>query len=98
MNKTIKIGNIELLEDKIAKIYEENKYICTYTGIFQVFYSQAQKQYYGQKVIDYKGYTKKGKFYIQTAKQINYILRKKYLNRKHRIAKTILCFCYIILN
>lgn len=79
MENIVKIGNVQLLEKDVEKIYQEGKYICSYTGIFQIFYSQAQKMYYGQKIIDYKGYAKRGRFFIQTAKQINHVLGKKVL-------------------
>lgn len=76
----VKIGNVELTSGEAEKIYQEQKYVCSYTGIFQIFYSQAQKTFYGQKVINYKGYARRGRFYIQSAKEINHVLGQKILN------------------
>lgn len=39
MKNIVKIGNIQLLKKDVEKIYQEGKYICSYTGIFQIFYS-----------------------------------------------------------
>lgn len=78
----VKIGNVELTKEEAQEIYREGKYICSYTGIFQIHYSQAQKRFYGQKVIDYKGYASKGRFYIHSASQINKVLGQKILREE----------------
>lgn len=75
----VKIGNIEFTREEVERIYKGQKYVCSYSGIFQVFYSQAQKTFYGQKVINYKGYARRGRFYIQSAKEINHVLGQKVL-------------------
>ena len=78
----VKIGNVELTKEEAKDIYYEVKYICSYTGIFQINYSQVQKCFYGQKVIDYKGYASKGRFYIHSASQINKVLGRKILREE----------------
>ena len=40
----VKIGSVELYEDEARKLYEEKKYIVTYGGVYQLFYSNAQKK------------------------------------------------------
>ena len=75
----VKIGNVELTKEEAEKIYQEQKYVCSYTGIFQIFYSQAQKIFYGQKVINHKGYAKRGRFYIHSAEEVNHVLGQKIL-------------------
>ena len=75
----VKAGRTELTITEAKNCYENNLYVCNYSGIFQPFYSVASEQYYFQKVIDYKGYAKRGRFYIQTAEQINHVLGKKIL-------------------
>lgn len=75
----VKIGNVELTSGEAGKIYQEQKYVCSYTGIFQIFYSQAQKTFYGKKVINCKGYARRGRFYIQSAKEVNHVLGQKIL-------------------
>lgn len=75
----VKIGTVELSRSEAEAIYNERKYICSYSGIFQINYSKAQNKYYGQKVISYKGYASRGRFYIQTASEVNSVLGKQIL-------------------
>lgn len=78
-DRVIKIGNVELCEREVQKLYEENKYIVTYSGVYQIFYSNAQRQFYGQKVIEQKGIAGKGRFYTMKADAINHVLGEKIL-------------------
>lgn len=78
-NEIIKIGNVELYESEVQKLYEEKKYIVTYSGVYQIFYSNAQKQFYGQKIINQKGIAARGRFYTMTAEAINHVLGEKIL-------------------
>lgn len=80
MDKIIKIGNVELTESEVKRIYNEGKYVCSYVGIFQIHYSNAQQTYYGSKVIDHKGYAGRGRFFIQSVEQINHVLEKEILS------------------
>lgn len=77
--KIIKIGNVELTREEAERLYNEKKYICSYVGIFQICYSPAQDMYYGMKVINHKGYARRGRFYAHTAEQINHVFGKKIL-------------------
>lgn len=80
MNEQIvKIGNVELYESEVEKLYKEKKYIVSYCGVYQIFYSNAQKQFYGQKVINQKGIAARGRFYTMTAETINHVLGEKVL-------------------
>ena len=78
MENIVKIGRVELLENEAAKFYQERKYICTSTAIFQIHYSEAQKAYYGHKVIS-QGIARRGRFHALRAQDINHILGKKIL-------------------
>lgn len=82
MERTIKVGSTELTESEIEKIYAENKYVVNYSGVYAIHYSVAQKQYYGRKIIDCKGMTRIGRFFIMTAKTVNIIMGKKVLNEE----------------
>lgn len=75
----VKIGSVELYDDEALKLYEEKKYIVTYTGIYQLYYSNAQKQVYGIKVISQRGIAKRGRFHAMDAQTINHILCRKIL-------------------
>lgn len=74
-----KAGRVELTEAEAKKIYEDRKYICTSYGIFQPCYSQAQNQVYFMKILDYKGYARRGRYYVQTAEQINKVIGREIL-------------------
>ena len=79
MKAITKIGSAEFTEHEIEEIYRSGKYVCTHNGIYQVFRSQASDQYYGQKIIAHNGYALPGRFFIQTAAQINHVLGSKVL-------------------
>ena len=66
----IKIGRVELTEEEVQKLYEEKKYICTSSSIYQINYSQAQKSFYGSKLFSI-GLAGRGRYYALTAKEIN---------------------------
>jgi len=75
----IKAGGTELTKEEALQIYSNNQYVCNYSGIYQPHYSQAQNQVYFSKVIYHTGYARRGRFYIQSAKQINHVMGKKIL-------------------
>ena len=74
----IKIGRDELTEEEVQKLYEEKKYICTSSSIYQINYSQAQKSFYGSKLFSI-GLAGRGRYYALTAKEINDICKKPLL-------------------
>lgn len=76
----VKAGNVELTLEEAEKIYSEKKFVCSYSGIFAPHFSTTQNRYYFTKVIDCKGYARRGRFYIQDAKSINHVLGEKVLN------------------
>ena len=82
MERTVKVGSTELTEQEVEKIYEEKKYVVSYSGVYAIYYSTTQKQYYSRKVIDCKGMAKRGRFYIMTAETVNHIIGKKVLNEE----------------
>lgn len=48
------IGGVELLREEVEMMYSQKLYIVTYTGVYQILFSQAQDRYYGQKVYSEK--------------------------------------------
>lgn len=75
MGKIVRIGRVELTENDAQKLYEDKKYIVTYSAIFQLFYS-ANAGVYGQKIYQIAtkgtgGFTRRGRFYAMDAKSIN---------------------------
>ena len=74
----IKIGRVELTKEDVQKLYEEKKYICTFSSIYQIHYSQAQQRFYGSKLFSI-GLAGRGRYYALTAKEINDICKKPLL-------------------
>ena len=71
MEKIVKIGNVELYESEAMRYYQENKYIVTYSHIYQLFYSAAQQKVYGNSIYYCKGMTRRGRFYIFDGAEVN---------------------------
>ena len=78
--KIIKIGSAQLTEVETLKIYNENNYIITYSKIYQLHYSTAQRTIYGSVIFTQPGLTKRGRFYIFTAAEVNNLLGYKLVN------------------
>jgi len=79
MEDIVRIGNVELTEEEAAQYYQERKYICTSSAVWQIHYSPAQRQYYGIKEIQVFGIARRRRFYALDAETINRILNKKIL-------------------
>lgn len=78
----IRIGTVELFPEEAIKLYNEKKYIMTYSKIFQLFYSQAQGRVYGREVYckPNAGFARRGRFYAVNAEAVNSLLGFKLLN------------------
>lgn len=74
-----KAGNVELSKKEAEEIYNNKKYICTSTAIYQPHFSKAQNQIYFTKITEIKGIAKRGRFYKLTAQEINKIIGREYL-------------------
>lgn len=70
-NEIIKIGSVELTEAEALELYESRKYIVTYSRIYQLQYSSAQKRVYGTEIYRQQGMTKRGRFYAMDAESVN---------------------------
>lgn len=80
MEQIIKFGNVELTEAQAERFYRENRYIVTYSKIYSIQYSAAQKTYYGRVIYSHPGMAKRGRFHAMTAHEINHLLRQPLLN------------------
>jgi hypothetical protein len=78
MDNIVKIGRVELFEHEAREIYEAGKYILTYSKVYAVDYSAAQKRFYGRVVIN-QGGARRGRYHIMTAKEINHLFGKSIL-------------------
>lgn len=74
-------GRVQLTKEQAERIYNEKRYICTSTAIYQPHFSQAQpkQQIYFTKIADYKGLARRGRYYALTAEEINHIFGYEYL-------------------
>ena len=70
----IKIGNVELTKEEAEKLYESGKYIVTFSRIYQLHYSNAQKRVYGTEIYRQQGMARRGRFYAMDAKTVNHLL------------------------
>ena len=77
MEKIVKIGNVELYESDALKLYQSGRYIVTYSRIYQLFYSAAQKRVYGTEIYYQKGLCKRGRFHTLTGSDINKLVKMK---------------------
>ena len=80
MKDTVIIGNLRLLHDKVLKLYFENKYIITSGGIYQLFYSNAQRRAYGAQIYRAQNLTRRGTYRAATAAEVNALLCFQLLN------------------
>lgn len=79
MFKIVKIGNVELLEREAKDFFHNNKFIVTYSKIYSVNYSEAQKSYYGAVVYskpanDGIGLATRGRWFCTDASGVNNLL------------------------
>lgn len=72
MENIIKIGTVELTEAEADRLYEEGKYIVTYSKIYQLHRGgRGYPHVYGQQVYHSKGMTRRGRFHALTGKEVN---------------------------
>jgi len=76
----VNIGNVELTESKVSKLYYDHKYIVTYSKIYTIEYSNAQKRFYGRAIYSHRGMAKRGRFHALTASEVNHLLGFDLLN------------------
>ena len=73
------IMKIMKTEQEVQKWYEEGRYIVTYNGVYQIFYSQAQQTYYTHPIIYENGMVCRGRFFAMTAEHVNKLLGGNYV-------------------
>lgn len=77
MERIVKIGNVELCEAEALSLYHSEKYIVTYSRIYQLFYSAAQKRVYGTEIYYQKGLCKRGRFHALAGSDVNRLVKAK---------------------
>lgn len=80
----VKIGQLKLTEEEAYKMYQEKKYIVTYSKIYQLHYSNVQKKVYGTQIYckdkDSIGLVKRGRFISLSGKAVNCLLKFALVN------------------
>lgn len=77
---TVTIGTVTLPESEVAHYYESGLYLVMYTKVYQLFYTAASRQYYGQMVFHLPrekgqpGLVKRGRYKAMTAEQVNRLI------------------------
>ena len=72
-------GTVECTEQEVQKWYEEGRYLVTYNGVHQIFYSQAQQTYYTHPIIYKNGMVCRGRFFAMKAEHVNKLLGGNYV-------------------
>lgn len=65
----IKIGNVELTREEAERLFNDRRFIVTYSKIYCLVYKAGHIR--GKEVYTSKGMTRKGRFYALTGEQIN---------------------------
>ena len=77
-NEIIRIGNVQMHFSDALKLYNEKKYICTYSSIYQLSTYQANTErgysIKGTQVIYWPKFELRGRWHARTAKEINKII------------------------
>ena len=79
----VKIGNVELLPQEAAEVYERGLYIVAFRRVYQVNYSAAQGRYYGQEVYYSAAplpLTRRGRYVSMTAAEVNRLISHELLD------------------
>jgi hypothetical protein len=75
MKDTVIIGKPTLSHDEVLKLYFEHKYIITYSAIYQLFYSNAQRRAYSSEIYRGQNLTRRGTYRAATAAEVNELLQ-----------------------
>lgn len=75
MTDNVIIGNLTLLHDEVLKHYCDHKYIITYSAIYQLFYSAAQRRAYASEIYHAPNLTRRGTYRAATAAEVNKLLQ-----------------------
>ena len=76
----VKIGSVEVTEQEAFSLYEQGKYIVTYSMIYQLHYSAAQKRVYGTVIYRSPGMARRGRFYAIDGKSVNRLVGSMLVN------------------
>lgn len=72
MEKIVKIGSVELYESDALRLYNERKYIVTYSRIYQLQGPTPAYPYVrGLEIYRHAGMTRRGRFHTMNAHDVN---------------------------
>lgn len=75
MADNIIIGNTKLSHADALQYYCSHKYIITYSAIYQLFYSAAQRRAYASEIYHAPNLTRRGTYRAATAAEVNELLK-----------------------
>ena len=70
--KIVKIGSVELTEQEAEQLFNERRYIVTYSKIYQLVYRAGA--IHGKQIYSSAGMTRRGRFFALTGEQINHLV------------------------
>ena len=72
MENIIRIGTVELYESEAKRLYDERKYIVTYSRIYQLNYGgRPYPHVYGHEIYASRGMTRRGRFFALPGAEVN---------------------------
>ena len=75
MTDNVIIGKLTLSHDEVLRLYFAHKYIITYSAIYQLFYSNAQRRAYAAEIYRAPNLTRRGTYQAATAAEVNKLLQ-----------------------
>lgn len=75
MTDNVVIGRLTLSHNEVLKLYFAHKYIITYSAIYQLFYSNAQRRAYAVEIYHAPNLTRRGTYRAATAAEVNKLLQ-----------------------
>lgn len=75
MTDNVIIGKLTLSHDEVLKLYFAHKYIITYSAIYQLFYSAAQRRAYASEIYRAPNLTRRSTYRAATAAEVNELLQ-----------------------
>lgn len=75
MADNVIIGKLTLSHSEVLKLYFEHKYIITYSAVYQLFYSNAQRRAYAAEIFRAPNLTRRGTYQAATAAEVNKLLQ-----------------------
>lgn len=68
------VAGVQLYESDCKNIHDSGKYIVNSRGVYSVCYCPEKKGFYGKRIAERSGLTRRGRFFILTAHEVSSLL------------------------